>query len=132
MLDKKKLIGIVVAGVIIVAGLTVMIILGLSGQGSKEPAAQQGRASSPASPAAAAPVALELSSEEKQTLITAAVAAAKFDNNPDHALKPADYVQAGFTETLSKTYKPIWAGLFAGRSDQKGAQIGARSTSPGA
>jgi hypothetical protein len=64
-----------------------------------------------------------LTTEEMTVFKAAGEAAAKFDNRPESAMKPADYVKAGFTESLSNSYKPIWAGLFAGRADQSSARI---------
>lgn len=129
MLDKKKITAVIIAGVVIVIVVTVLITLGFSGQGEKQQPSSE-PATPSASASASAPADLELSTEEMTKLKSAGEAASKFNNNPEAALKPADYVQAGFTESLAKTYKPIWAGLFAGRSDQKGARIDSQVGSP--
>ena len=125
MLDKKKLAALIVAGVVVIVGLTVVITLGLSGGSGKQPAAEPATASPSvtATATATAPTDLELTTEEMTVFKAAGEAAAKFDNRPESAVKPADYLKAGFTESLSKSYKPIWAGLFAGRADQNNARI---------
>ncbi|GLU61566.1 hypothetical protein [Paenarthrobacter ureafaciens] len=122
MLDKKKLAALIVAGVVVIVGLTVVITLGLSGGAGKQRAAEPVTAS-PSATATPTATDLELTTDEMSVFKTAGEAAAKFDNRPGSAVKPADYVKAGFTESLANSYKPIWAGLFAGRADQNNARI---------
>lgn len=124
MLDKKKFRILIILGVAILVALIVAIFTSLSSRSTTVPAADssaQSTASASASPTA--PEVLELTQEEKEVLQSAGAMAARFDTKEFLALTPADYEKAGFTETLSKTYQPIWHGLFDGRTDQQGARI---------
>lgn len=124
MLDKKKFNTLVILGVAILVALLVAIFTALSSRSTTqeaEPSASAPTASASAS--TAEPEVLTLTMEEKELLQKSGMAASSFDTTPTRALTPADYVEASFTETLSKTYRPIWDGLFAGRSDQDGARI---------
>ena len=131
MLDKRKFITLIILGAAILVALLVVIFTSLSSrndsQPSTDPSAPASTASATASPTEAE--VLALTQEEKNFLQSAGATAARYDTNEQLALKPVDYVKAGFTETLSKSYQPIWYGLFAGRTDQQGARINAQALS---
>lgn len=131
MLDKKKFVALIILGVAILVALILVIITSLSSGNTTDPTAKPSVAATttPTSATATEAEVLALTQEEKTSLQSAAATAASFDTNEKLALKPADYVKAGFTETLSKSYQPIWYGLFAGRTDQDGARINAEAVS---
>ncbi|MFC8041563.1 hypothetical protein ACFUOZ_19605 [Paenarthrobacter sp. NPDC057355] len=130
MLDKQKLAALIVIGVLVVAGLAVSITLGLSGQHHSDAGPSQAPAPPSAATTDAPPEPVELTTEEMNALKAAGEAAASFDNNPKSALGAEDYIKAGFTESLAKSYKPIWGGVFAGRADQATARIDAQVGGP--
>ncbi len=130
MLDKKKLTALIVLGVLVVAGLAVLITLGLSGQHKNDAGPTQSPAPTPAATTDVAPETVALTTEEMNAIKAAGEAAASFDNNPKSALGAEDYIKAGFTDSLAKSYKPIWGGVFAGRADQATARIDAQVGSP--
>lgn len=126
MIDKKKFTTLLILGVAIVVVLLVAIFTSLNSRNNGQPATNPSAA--PAASASAnttEPEVLTLTQDEKNIIQGAAATAASYDTNEKLAVKPADYVKAGFTETLSKEYQPIWYGLFAGRTDQQGARINA-------
>lgn len=131
MLDKKKFIALIILGVAILVALIIAIITSLSSGNTTDPTATPSvtATTTPASVTATEAEVLALTQEEKSFLQSAAATAAKFDTNEKLALKPDDYEKAGFTETLSKSYQPIWYGLFTGRTDQDGARINAQAVS---
>lgn len=125
MLDKRKFITLVILGVVILVALLVVIFTSLNSRNDSQPSSETSSPSATVS-ASASPTeaeALALTQEEKTFLQNAADTAASFGTTEAWAVTPASYVKAGFTETLSQSYVPIWYGLFAGRTDQQGARI---------
>lgn len=124
MLDRRKIIALIIGGVLVLALIIAAIALVVTNQNGdsapSEPAATSTPSSSPSAGDEAAEAIDTFETDYLEMAREAAVIATSWNGMTDPEVRIARYKQAGLADDLAETFTPVWADIFG---ENKTAEI---------
>src|SRR5690606_15100475 len=116
MLDRRKIIALIIGGVLVLALIIAAIAFVVTNQNGdsapREPAATSTPSSSPSAGDEAAEAIDTFETDYFEMAREAAVIATSWDGLTDPEVRVARYKQAGLADDLAETFTPVWADIF--------------------